>query len=140
MGTQLWAKMHGAAVHFPIALVMVSFALDGAGRIPPSPAMRRNLHSAAYWSLLLGAASTVPAVVSGLVLSRGVILGHGPLRMHHLFAWPTFALIVATATWRALGSAEASEPPPLGYMAAAAAASALVAATGYWGGEMLIGG
>ena len=132
--------MHGATVHFPIALVMVSFALDGAGRILPSLAMRRSLHAAAYWSILLGAVASVPAVIAGLVLSKGVVLGHGALRLHHLFAWPAFALIVAAATWRALGRGSANERPPIGYLVTVAAAAALVAATGYWGGEMLMGG
>lgn len=139
MDQEFWAKMHGAAVHFPIALVLCSGALDTAGCLLPGPESRRNLHAAGYWTMLLGAAGTVPAVVSGLFISRGVMLGHDTLRLHHLFVWPAFALIVGLATWRTLGSGGSSRRAPLGYLAVVALASALVMAAGYWGGEMLLG-
>jgi uncharacterized membrane protein len=137
MTTGLWAGLHGAAVHFPIALVTLSLALDGAGLLLPRPALSRGLHSAAYWTMLAGAAGTVPAVASGLFLSRGVILGHDALRMHHIFAWPAFAICVGAAAWRAMGGGSPGEAPPAGYVAAAALAAVLVAGAGYWGGEML---
>jgi uncharacterized membrane protein len=138
MDRDIWAKMHGASVHFPIALVLVSFALDGAGHLSSRLAVRRGLHAAGYWSMLLGAAGTVPAVVSGLAMTKGVILGHDALRYHHLFAWPAFALIIGIAAWRSLGAGSANERPPLAYVAAAGLAAALVSCAGYWGGEMLI--
>jgi uncharacterized membrane protein len=131
--------MHGATVHFPIALVLFSFTLDGAGYAFSKLAMRRGLHSAGYWSMLLGAAGTVPAVVSGLVMTKGVLLGHDTLRVHHLFAWPTFALIVGIAIWRALGRGSTNERPSLGYVVAVGIAAVLISATGYWGGEMVVG-
>src|SRR5665213_255080 len=100
MDGTIWAKMHGATVHFPIALVLCSWALDGSALLFPDAEARRGLHAAGYWTILLGAAGTVPAVVSGLVMTKGVFLGHDALRLHHLFAWPAFALIVALAAWR----------------------------------------
>jgi hypothetical protein len=60
---------------------------------------------------------TVPAVVSGLAMTKGVMLGHDALRYHHLFAWPAFALIIGIAAWRSLGGGSANERPPLGYVA-----------------------
>jgi uncharacterized membrane protein len=139
MDRDLWAKMHGATVHFPIALVLFSFALDGAGCIFSKLAMRRGLHAAGYWSMLLGAAGTVPAVVSGLVMTRGVMLGHDALRIHHLFAWPAFGLVIGVATWRLLGRGSSNERPPMGYVAAVGLAAVLVSTAGYWGGEMVLG-
>jgi uncharacterized membrane protein len=138
MNQEIWAKMHGAAVHFPIALVLCSAALDTSGRLFPNLANRRGLHAAGYWTILLGAAGTVPAVVSGLVISRGVMLGHDTLRLHHLFAWPAFALIAGLATWRMLGGGP-SRKASLGYLVSVGLASALVTAAGYWGGEMTLG-
>jgi uncharacterized membrane protein len=139
MERDLWPKLHGATVHFPIALVLFSFALEGAGRLFPKLAARRGLHAAGYWSMLLGAAGTVPAVVSGLFMTRGILLGHDALRNHHLFAWPAFALVIGIATWRLLGGGSANERPALGYVAAVGLAAVLVSAAGYWGGEMLVG-
>jgi uncharacterized membrane protein len=139
MNQEIWAKMHGATVHFPIALVLCSGALDTTGFLFPSLASRRGLHAAGYWTMLLGAAGTVPAVVSGLIISRGVMLGHDTLRLHHLFVWPAFALIMGLAAWRVLGSGGTARKAPLGYLAIVGLASALVMAAGYWGGEMTLG-
>jgi uncharacterized membrane protein len=139
MDGSMWSKVHGAAVHFPIALVACSGGLDALGLLMRRPALRGGLHSAGYWSLLAGAAGTVPAVVSGLVMTRGVLLGHGALRAHHLAAWPAFALIVGLAAWRSASPELAPRGPALGYIAAVGVATALVLAAGYWGGEMLLG-
>lgn len=138
MRGDFWAKAHGASVHFPIALVLFSAALDLGGFLVPGPAARRGLHAAAHWAIVLGAAGTVPAVLSGLVMSKGVMLGHDTLRLHHLFAWPTFALIAGAGTWRALGSGTPERRPPAAYLFVAGTAAALVMAAGYYGGEMAL--
>jgi uncharacterized membrane protein len=137
MGGVPWAELHGASVHFPIALLALSFALDAAGWLLPRLAASRGLHEAAHWSLLAGACGAVPAVVSGLFMSRGVILGHDAMRMHHAFAWPAFALALGAATWRATGPGPVGQRPPAGYLAVSAAAALLVAVAGFWGGRML---
>ena len=124
--------MHGAAVHFPMALVLCSGVLDVAGRLLTSSASRRGLSAAGYWTMLLGAAGSVPAVASGLVLSKGMLLGHDALRMHHLFVWPSFGLIMGLATWRALGKDEAHEAT-IGYLAVVGLAAVFVLAAGYLG-------
>jgi uncharacterized membrane protein len=139
MDGTIWAKMHGATVHFPIALILCSGALDALGFFFPVPAIRRGLHAAGYWTMMFGAAGTVPAVVSGLVMSRGVMLGHDTLRLHHLFAWPAFALIIGLATWRALSSDFTARKAPAGYLVAACSAAVLVMAAGYYGGELMLG-
>jgi uncharacterized membrane protein len=139
MNPENWAKMHGAAVHFPIALTLCSGALDAWGFFFPALAFRRGLHAAGYWMMVLAAAGTVPAVLSGLVMSKGVMLGHDTLRLHHLFAWPAFAVIVGVATWRVLASDFAAHKAPRAYLLAAGCAAILVLAAGYYGGEMMIG-
>jgi uncharacterized membrane protein len=138
MNPEIWAKLHGATVHFPIALVLCSGALDASGCCFPDQAVRRNLHAAGYWTLLLGAMGTVPAVVSGLVMTKGVMLGHDALRLHHLFAWPAFAVIIGTATWRVLADDLAGRKTALAYLAAVGLGAVLVLAAGYWGGEILL--
>jgi uncharacterized membrane protein len=138
MDEAMWSKMHGAAVHFPIALVACSGALDALGVLSRRPALRVGLHSAGYWALLAGALGTLPAVVSGLVMTRGV-LGHGALRSHHLFVWPAFALIVGLAGWRSFSADFTARGTALGYLSAVGVATALVLGAGYWGGEMLLG-
>ncbi len=80
----------------------------------------------------------MPAVVSGLIMSKGIMLGHDALRLHHLFVWPAFALIIGVATWRVLGTDVAAKKPPFGYFAAVALAAILVMAASYWGGELIL--
>jgi uncharacterized membrane protein len=139
MSPENWAKMHGVTVHFPIALTLCSGVLDALGFFFPVPAIRRGLHAAGYWTMILGAAGTVPAVVSGLVMSRGVMLGHDTLRLHHLFAWPAFALVIGLATWRILASDFTARKAHGGYLVAAGVASVLIMAAGYYGGELMLG-
>ena len=79
------------------------------------------------------------AVVSGLVMSRGQMLGSGFERFHHLFVWPAFMLCVVFVGWRWF------RPGRIGgrglgiYLAGMSVSSALMMGAGYWGGEMLLG-
>jgi hypothetical protein len=56
------------------------------------------------------------------------MLGHDTLRLHHLFAWPAFALIIGLATWRALASDFTARKAPPGYLAWSGLAAVLVMA------------
>jgi hypothetical protein len=78
MDPAYWAKAHGAATHFPFALTLVSGVLDVAGFALAGRPVVRDLHAAGYWTIVLGAIGAVPAVVSGLLMTRGSLLGHGP--------------------------------------------------------------
>lgn len=140
MDTVLWAKVHGATTHFPIALGFCSGALDVMAFSLRSDPRATSLQAAAYWTLLLGAAGSVPAVVSGLFMTQGSVLGHGALRSHHLFVWPAFALLIALATWRGLVGSQASRPLIARYLLAMGVATALMGAASFWGGEMMIAG
>jgi uncharacterized membrane protein len=138
MDPTIWAKAHGATTHFPLALVLCSGVLDAAGfALAGRPAVR-DLHAGGYWTMLLGAIGTVPAVFSGLLMTKGGVLGHGALRMHHLFVWPAFALIAGLATWRLLVGQRATRPMFAGYLLGVGVAAGLVLAAGYWGGELMI--
>ena len=140
MDAALWAKAHGATTHFPLALVVCSGALDAAGFALANRLNARadGLRAAGYWTMIGGALGSVPAVVSGLLMTKGSVLGHGALRMHHLFVWPAFALIVGLAMWRVLAGKRATRPMFGGYLAGVGAAATLVLAAGFWGGEMMI--
>ena len=58
--------------------------------------------------------------------------------LHHLFAWPAFALLVALATWRIMLGCQAPRSTFTGYLTAVVIAAGLISIAGYWGGEMLI--
>ena len=138
MAPALWAKAHGASTHFPVALALCSGVLDAAGFALAGRPVVRHLHAAGYWTMVGGALGSVPAVCTGLLMTKGSILGHGALRMHHLFVWPAFALIVALATWRGIVGRRATRPIFAGYLLGVGLAAGLMSAAGYWGGEMMI--
>jgi len=138
MDTAIWAHAHGATVHFPLALAFVSGAADATAFVFAARPFARDLHAAGYWTMVGGALGSVPAVVSGLFLTKGGLLGHGALRMHHLFAWPAFALLVGLGTWRICTGPVGSRRPFTGYLLGVAIAAGLVSAAGYWGGELMI--
>ncbi|PTY06589.1 hypothetical protein DB347_11150 [Opitutaceae bacterium EW11] len=138
MDQTLWSKAHGAATHFPIALVACSAALDTVGWFRAGRPFAGDLHAVGYWTILFGAAGSVPAVISGVLMTKGSVLGHGLLRLHHLFVWPAFGLLIAIATWRALVGRHPARRLLAGYLCGVAAMLTLLIIAAYWGGELLL--
>lgn len=133
-----WAKVHGAATHFPFALVLCSTGCDTAGYALGARPAVRELHATGYWTLLAGAVGSVPAIFSGLAMTRGGVLGHDALRWHHLFVWPAFALLIALAVWRVCVGREVTRSLFGGYLALMLVNSLLILGAGYWGGELML--
>jgi uncharacterized membrane protein len=138
MESAIWAAIHGATTHFPIALILCSGGADALGFALAGRPVVRDLHAVGYWTMLLGATGTVPAVFSGLVMTKGNLLGHGALRMHHLFVWPAFALITGLATWRLIVGRRATRGRFAGYLLGVGCAVSCTLAAGYWGGELMM--
>lgn len=138
MQSAIWAAMHGATTHFPIALVLCSGGTDTLGFVLAGRPVVRDLHAVGYWTMLLAAIGTVPAVFSGLLMTKGNLLGHGALRMHHLFVWPAFGLIIGLATWRLIVGRRATRARFAGYLVGVGCAASCTLAAGYWGGELMM--
>jgi uncharacterized membrane protein len=139
MDQTFWARMHGGATHFPFALLMVSVVFDHAGFWWRGELRRGEFHAIGFYSLLLAAAAAPFAVLSGLALSKGIFLGSGALRFHHLFIWPAFGLMIGLAVWRLAVREHTSRRASGGYLILATIAAAAMMGAGYWGGEMMIG-
>ena len=94
--TVLLAKhaQHVVLVHFPIALFITGVAFDWA-----SQWTRRNaLAEAAYYNLLIAAASTLPVVVTGVLAWQLQLEGQrlkGILLLHLVMGWTSTVLICA---------------------------------------------
>ena len=131
--------MHGGATHFPIALLMVSVVFDHAGFWWRDELRRREFRSVGFHCLLLAAAVSPFAVLSGLVLSKGQLMGTGALALHHVFIWPAFGLLTGLAVWRLVVRERASRRASGRYLVLATLTVAAMLTAGYWGGEMLIG-
>ena len=135
----LWPKLHGASTHFPMALAMAAALFDGLGFVWPKSSPRKaQFHAAGYFTIILGALGTFPAVLSGLLMTKGEVLGHDALRFHHLFVWPAFAGLVGLGVWRALVNDRASPRSFTVYLVVLFLTAALMAGAGYWGGELTL--
>ncbi len=135
----LWPKLHGASTHFPVALAMVATLFEGLGFVlPRSSRHKAHLQNAGYYTIILGAMGTIPAVLSGLFLTKGETLGHNALLFHHLFVWPAFAMLIGLGTWRALVGENFSRRGFAFYLAGLLLTAGLMAGAGYWGGELIL--
>src|SRR3984957_4732053 len=135
----LWPKLHGASTHFPMALAMAAALFDSLGFVWPKSSPRKaQLHAAGYFTIILGALGTFPAVLSGLFLTKGKVLGHDALLFHHLLVWPAFAALVGLGLWRALVGDEASRRGFAIYLTLLYLTAGLMAGAGYWGGELIL--
>ncbi len=133
----LWSHLHGAATHFPVALMTVSAGCDAASLLPLDAGRQRALRSTAGVCLVVGALVSYAAVGSGLIMARWQVWGHGTLLRHHLFAWPAFVLMSLLAAWRIFRRVPPPARPTALQLALTVLAAALMAGTGYWGGEVL---
>ena len=135
----LWPKLHGASVHFPVALAMAAALFEGSGFFWSKSSRRKaQLHAAGYFTIILAALGSFPAVLSGLFMTKGKVLGHDALLFHHLFVWPAFALLVGLGIWRALVGEKASPRGFALYLATLFLTAGLMAGAGYWGGELIL--
>jgi uncharacterized membrane protein len=97
-----WSRLHGAATHFPIALLFCAAFFDFLALVLHRSSSRVDYQAIGYWLVILSGLGSFVAVVSGLALTQWKLVGTGSLRQHHLFVWPAFALMVGLATWRSL--------------------------------------
>jgi uncharacterized membrane protein len=139
MNQTFWARLHGGATHFPIALLTISFLFDCAGMWWRDELRRREFRVLGFYSLLVAAVASPVAVLSGIALSKGTVWGTGMLALHHYFIWPAFGLLIGLAVWRLVMRERASRRARAGYLAFASLALAAMMAAGFWGGEMIIG-
>ena len=80
---KLWANLHGGSTHFPIALMIASVIFDGLAYLINRDPIKRDLHAAGFYALLLGATATLVATLSGLAISAWQFFGEGILLMYN---------------------------------------------------------
>lgn len=139
MDSLFWSRLHGGAIHFPIALIFGAALFDGLSFFWRRCQRAQEFKLVGYWLAIFAALSCFAAVFSGLALSKWKTGGTGLVWRHHLFVWPAFALIVALGTWRFLVGYDISRRASAFYLAAMISACLLVSVAGFFGGEMLLG-
>lgn len=133
-----WDRVHGGSTHLPIALALTSALLDSVGSIAPSGKFREGLRFSGYFPLLLAALGSVPAVVSGFMLTNWDAAGSGVTLLHHYFVWPSFGLLIALVVWRSIVRHRTSRIGFSIYLIAVLVTGVLVSVAGFWGGEMVL--
>lgn len=139
MNQTFWARLHGGATHFPIALLMVSVVFDLAGWWWRDGVRSRDFRAFGFYSLLIAAATSPAAVLSGIGLSKGIVWGTGALALHHYFIWPAFGLLIGLAVWRSVTRENASPRARGYYLALASLTLVSMMSAGFWGGELILG-
>ena len=138
MSTTFWRQIHGGSTHFPIVLLWASVVFDLAAWRSRDESLRRGLGAAAFGSDVVGMLGGVGAVIAGLVLTRGRVLGGGYERTHHLFVWPAVAASVGLVGWRLLRRGPMPPRSARAYLGGMSLAAVLMLGAGYSGGEMLL--
>ena len=135
-----WDKLHGAITHFPIALLLFSTACDFVSVIFKKLPFARELRLVSFYGLAVAALASLGAVISGIALTKGDMCGRGDFGWHHRFVWPAFGLLVALAVWRLVVRDAMSRFGLWLYLIVMLLTSGLVAAAGYFGGELVLSG
>jgi uncharacterized membrane protein len=133
-----WDRVHGGSTHLPIALALTSALFDVVGSIAPSGKIRESCRFSGYFALLLAALGAVPAVVSGLVLTKWDAVGSGVTLLHHYFVWPSFGLLIALTVWRSIVRHRSSRIGFSIYLVAILTTAVLISTVGFWGGELVL--
>ncbi|MGE0484561.1 MAG: DUF2231 domain-containing protein [Gammaproteobacteria bacterium] len=130
---RLW---HPIAVHFVIALFIVSVLLDLAGSISG----RTGWHHAAWLNLVLATIAGIASVALGMtaeVLVKPTPLGHQTLDYHKLLAFSSLAVIGILFAWRYLLRGAFPRKGALLYLVVGLVGVASISGAGYFGGQMV---
>lgn len=105
-------QWHAALNDLPALLLVLSVVLDVAGSVT----QRESLKAAGFWTLVIGAAGAVPALVTGLLAEEVVEHGgrvHEIIERHELMGKILTGYFIALAGWRVWrkGTLSAAERP-----------------------------
>lgn len=128
--------LHPKLVHFPIALLLTSVALDWAGLIWKE----KGFDKAAWYTLLLGLAGTVVTIISGVAAAQSVPADSpamATLNPHRLLGFITFIAfgLQAVCHWRNAGKYTPGKR--VLHTVIQAVGVVLLIAVGYFGGELV---
>jgi uncharacterized membrane protein len=130
--------LHPALVHFPIALMTLSFVFDLLGRV----LHKRSFYSSGWWTLCAAAVTAIIALPLGYFDMNRAMLDdqtHELVDIHLKIGWVLLVVIVLLTIWRWAIRRLPDRGPGGGYLAAAFLVMALTLFQGWYGGEMVYG-
>ena len=128
--------VHPLLVHFPIALLLTSFAADAAYFVTSLQGLRH----AGFWMLAGACASGALTVLAGLYDMRRAPLNEEVHQRVHRHMWvgvTLYAVIGALTAWRWSFYSDPAKEVTMLYLDAAFLAGALAAFQGWLGGELV---
>jgi uncharacterized membrane protein len=133
--TALLAKhaQHVVLVHFPIALCIAGVAFDFLGQWTK----RATYATVAYCNLALGAISTIPVLITGIVAWQWALEGQklkGILLEHLVLGWTSSVLLWIVFLMHQRARRTAATKMPAYRLAIEAAVVLLISLTGHLGG------
>lgn len=131
-----WRLVHPVAVHFVIALFVVSVLLDVAGAVSGKP----WCHEVGWVNLVLATLAALATVGFGMtaeVLLSPTAEAHETLDRHKLLGFTSLGAIVALFCWRYAARGALPVRGGLLYLLLALTTVGVVAGTGWFGGEMV---
>lgn len=130
------SQLHPFAVHFPIALLLVSLVAEAIWLIRKQEFWR----DMAFWLLLFGAAGSFLAAISGGWAEDALNMGHDlheKVEQHetvgYIIAWLYAALLV----WKILRRKAMGIPENRTFLGAMLVATALLLYSGFLGGKLV---
>lgn len=130
------SHLHPMLVHFPIALLFVSVALDAYGRLTDS----KTFAPAAYLLLALGVGSGILALIAGNFAEEVAEEAGVPeslIESHETIATVTLAIFGALLLYRFVRRYMDQPDLDRAYLVAAFLGLGSLAATGYLGGQLV---
>lgn len=132
-------NLHPLAVHFPIALIILSAFFHVLGWFTRGTRCGQHCAILGHTTLWLGALTAIPTVLLGWIASNSVNhdeAGHLAMLSHRMWAVITLAVLVVIAGWDAFRSKVEAEIQP-GFAVLTIAAAILVGVTAWHGGELV---
>lgn len=130
-----WPEMHGAIVHFPIALILAACFYELIGILLRKPVYR----TVSFWMLLSAVVMSLPSLVTGWMTGTEMYRGPAPdvFLTHRNIAFLSTGLALILLAWRALARDGLVGRPLLGSLLLSLLIAAGTGYTGFLGGQMM---
>lgn len=131
-----WPRFHAALNDLPAALLAAAVLFEVAWLIT----QRSSFRDASLWTIVLGVAGTIGAVIAGLVAAGAVDhddVAHAIMERHKTLGYVTLGVFAALAVWRVKRRSADGRMESLAWSAFGTAGTAILIITSQLGGSLV---